>query len=154
MKSYLDEMKVGLAIVFAAVLIAVYIFLNVGRDFIESDSHGAFPPGIYVQTGNIYEGFFKEPFESVVIIVRDGRCFVVSTHHDKVIAVGPAQIYEYLLRENVNIEDIIVIVHNHLYPNGFSPGDDFFYHYFCKRGFRGVYCIWYPATKTTRIKEE
>ena len=156
MKSYWETAKYSLAIIFLLVCLgALGLFNLIMRPTIEDAAlfGGQIPPA-HVEKGNIFEQFFTEPFESMVLLAQDGTFYTMTTQHDLVIAIQPAQVYEFLLKENLEVKDLVIIIHNHLSPAGFSPGDDYFYRYFVKRGFQGAFCIYYPATRHVLVKEE
>jgi hypothetical protein len=150
-------MRYALAAIFFLIILAAFAFFNL---IMQQDSQGpissvAAPPTLaYVESGNIFSAFFKEPFERVVLLARDGTFYAFTTQDENAIAVYPEQIYKHLLKQGTEAKDLVIIIHNHWYPDKFSPGDLCFYRYFVKRGFQGSFCIFYSYSRHVLVKED
>jgi len=152
MNSYLRDMKYAICGILLIVALAVLAAYNLIHPADPVAQPAQLIP-VYIKSGNVFSALFTEPFETMVILARDGNLFTFTTKHDWIIAIPPSYIYEHLLKRNVEPKDILIIIHNHLAPGAFSPGDIAFYHYFRNRGFRGVFCIYYPYSRRVLIKE-
>lgn len=110
---------------------------------------------IYVTKGLLFPDFFKEPFETAVFVLKDGRFYTFSSHHEHGIYLygGGSVIIEYLKKEGINIEDVAIVIHNHLTPASFSPINHRFFHQLQQAGFKGFFAIYYPFSKKVRIRK-
>lgn len=155
MKSYFDEMKYALAGVLLLVCLGAFAVFNLITQPESADiSAGPLPQTVYAKTGNIFDAFFTEPFETMVILARDGTFYTFTTQYDRTIAIPPSYIHEYLLKQNIEPKDISIIIHNHPAPSGFSDADNVFFRYFKRQGFQGSFCIYYPFSKSVLVKED
>jgi len=109
---------------------------------------------VSVTTGSVIFGFFREPFETAVFIFRDGSFLTFSTNDDKAVSVPISWVTESIENTGRAVSDIILCVHNHFSPSGFTPGDTDAYRYLRDKGFRGVFGIYYTATGRFREFEE
>ena len=74
-------------------------------------------PTVYIETGNLYEDWFKEPFEKLYFVFKDGTVMAFSTHHAHTVDVNITWIIDRIRTEGREIADILLIVHNHFaYP--------------------------------------
>jgi len=147
------NMKYAILGIFLVVCLAAFAVFNLINQHNISEQPAQSIP-VYETSGNIFEPLFREPFETMIILGSDGIFYTFTSHHALTIAIQPAQVYEHLLKENIEPKDIVIIIHNHLYPGEFSPGDNYFYRYFVKRGFQGAFCIYYPFSKRVLVKED
>jgi len=109
---------------------------------------------VSITGGSIIKGFFREPFETVVFIFRDGSFLTFSTNDDKSVSVPISWVITSIQRSGRAVSDIILCVHNHFSPSGFTPGDVDAYRYLTGRGFWGVFGIYYPVSGKFREIEE
>jgi hypothetical protein len=103
---------------------------------------------------NLYANVFKEPFELVLFQFIDGSVYLLTTQHADHIEVPPYKIVEGFKRLGYRMSDLVLVVHNHLLPSGFSIPDNAFYALLRSEGFHGVFGIYYPMTKTVIIKPD
>lgn len=96
--------------------------------------------------GSVLSGFFREPFETVVFIFRDGSFLTFSTNDEKSVAAPTSWLVESIQKTGRVVPGIVFCVHNHFSPLGFTPGDRDAYRYLKGKGFRGVFGIYYTAT--------
>lgn len=101
---------------------------------------------VSVTGGSVISGFFREPFETAVFIFRDGSFLTFSTSDDKFISVPISWVVESIEKTGRTAPDIILCVHNHFSPIGFTSGDRDAYYYLRGKGFRGVFGIYYTAS--------
>ena len=101
---------------------------------------------VNIGEGSLCKLIFREPFESVVFLFRDGSFVVFSTGHDKAIAVPASWLLDYIRETGRDIKDCLLVVHNHFAPTGFSESDLQTWHYLVRNGFTGVFGIYYPAS--------
>jgi len=101
---------------------------------------------IYGTEGNLWLTMFREPFETVVFLFRDGSVVTFSTHDAATIDAPISMLVDYLKKSGRSLKDCLIVVHNHFTPAGFTMGDESSYGYLKFRGFRGVFGIYYTAT--------
>ena len=101
---------------------------------------------IYGTEGNLWLTMFREPFETVVFLFRDGSVVTFSTHDASTIDAPISMLVDYLKKSGRSLKDCLIVVHNHFTPAGFTMGDESSYAYLKFRGFRGVFGIYYTAT--------
>jgi hypothetical protein len=101
---------------------------------------------LYCGEGSICKAVFTEPFETVVFLFRDGSFLTYSTHDDKIIDAPISVLADEVINSGRFLEDCLLIVHNHFSPVGFTQGDETCYEFLKRKGFRGVFGIYYPAT--------
>jgi len=109
---------------------------------------------VSVTGGSVISGFFREPFETAVFIFRDGSFLTFSTKDDKAVSVPISWVTESIENTGRAVSDIILCVHNHFSPSGFTTGDKDAYYYLRGKGFRGVFGIFYTANGKFREIEE
>ena len=105
---------------------------------------------VTVTQGDVISGFFREPFETIVFIFRDGSFLTFSTNDDNAVGVPISWVTGMIEKTGRSISDIILCVHNHFQPSGFTSPDVGSYRYLRGKGFRGVFGIFYTATGTFR----
>jgi len=119
-----------------------------GAEFIGSGD------SVLIKQGVIWKGspaFFTEPFETVVFVFRNGSWVSFTTQHAEAIDCPISLMVEAIIKSGRRIEDITHCVHNHFTPRGFTSGDMDARHYLARKGFAGVFGIYYPASE--RFKE-
>ena len=109
---------------------------------------------VAIEQGSLCKGIFRDPFEKVVFLFRDGTFLVFSTGHEKAVLVPIAWILHFIEESGRDIKDCLLIVHNHFSPMGFSESDLQTYQYLYRKGFRGVFGIYYPSTGKFRGVED
>ena len=111
---------------------------------------------IYIVAYNEYPFFkkiFAEPFETLLLIFRDGTMIAITARLKNVIPISPWAIREIIGRHNKKIKDIALAIHNHLIPARESFGNKYVYRKFRELGFKGVFCIYYPFSGKVRALE-
>jgi hypothetical protein len=134
------------------ICLALLLSVPVGKS--QSDIAVFASESVSVTGGSIISGFFREPFETAVFIFRDGSFLTFSTNDDKAVSVPISWVTESIENTGRAVSDIILCVHNHFSPSGFTPGDTDAYRYLRDKGFRGVFGIYYTATGRFREFEE
>ena len=109
---------------------------------------------VTVTQGDVISGFFSEPFETIVFIFRDGSFLTFSTNDDNAVGVPISWVTGMIEKTGRSISDIILCVHNHFQPSGFTPADVGSYRYLRGKGFRGVFGIFYTTNGQFREIEE
>jgi len=109
---------------------------------------------VYIKTGNIYKGFFKEPFETILFIFKDGDFFTFTNQYADEIHLPIGYLEEFLKKQGKKIEDIEIVIHNHNTPNNFSLPNHQYYYRLKKRGFNGKFKIYYPFNGLVRDYKE
>jgi hypothetical protein len=109
---------------------------------------------VSVTGGSVLPGFFREPFETVVFIFRDGSFLTFSTSDSTRVGVPISWVVESIEGTGRAVSDSILCVHNHFIPVGFSPVDRESDSYLRGKGFRGVFGIYYTTNGKFREIEE
>lgn len=101
-----------------------------------------------VEFGNIYNGYqvkFTEHFEIAYFIFNNGNVIRFTNKlADRVILPDLTNLFNRL---NIKFEDLMVVIHNHLYLSGFSRADIRLYYKLKRLGFSGEYQIYFPFAK-------
>lgn len=134
--------------------ICLALLLSTQADRSQSASSSFTSASVSVTAGSVISGFFREPFETAVFIFRDGSFLTFSTNDDKAVSVPISWVTEIVQETGRPISDIILCVHNHFSPSGFTTGDKAAYYYLRGKGFRGVFGIYYTANGKFREFEE
>lgn len=95
-----------------------------------------------------WQSLFAEPFETAYIFLKDNT-FFPWTNREGVIYMEVGKLEEMLEKNGYKIEDITVIIHNHLKDRTFSPRDHKQYRRLKKHGFRGMFLLYSNLTKKT-----
>lgn len=145
---------VAFALVALAVMSAIYVIRRGWETGSVAGSLAAFGGGqaddaitLYMTQGQICEQYFREPFETCLVVMTDLAALTFSTHEAGRISVPAKVIIEHVKKLGYEVEDIAVIVHNHFTPAGFTQNDKDTYQYLKREGFRGAFGIWYTAVK-------
>jgi len=107
-----------------------------------------------VTNGSVVAGFFSAAFETVAFIFRDGSFLAFSTNDDKAVTVPISWVVEHIQKTGHAVPDIILCVHNHFSPVGFTPADQDSYWYLKRKGFSGVFGIYYTVSGRFREFKE
>jgi hypothetical protein len=137
-------------VVIFLVIMAVAILIFVGLVFFNSFHD---PSEVYVTSGYLFPRFFKEPFETVVFLFKDGQFMTFSTHQEKSIEWPVESMMERIKKGGLKLEDCIWIVHNHFGLAPFSQANTCTLSILQRNGFSGEFSIYYTASKKVRSKE-
>jgi len=134
----------------ALLLISLALVLGTPVDGSQSSDLFFVPVSVSV-AGGFYDGseiagFFTEPFETVVFRFRDGSFLTFSTNEGSAVGVPISWVTETIEKNGHAVSDIVLCVHNHFTPTGFTLADRRSCGYLRDRGFRGVFGIYYTAT--------
>jgi len=99
--------------------------------------------------GNLFDGVLKPPSELAFFLFKDGDFFVVTNDLENSIFIPDTE--NFFRKQGKEIKDLILVYHNHNIPSRFSKIDIRFYRYLKKRGFKGIFGIYYPFNKTVKI---
>ena len=109
---------------------------------------------IYASRTNLFEMFFKDATESIIVQFKDGDIFIYSTLEIGAVTVDPAQMVDHLTRlKGKKVSDIIQVTHNHFSEQGFTREDEAFCRYLEERGFTGDFCIYHTESKKLEIRK-
>jgi len=97
-----------------------------------------------------FKKVFSEPFETLLLIFRDGTMITITAQLENVIPVSAWTIREIIGKHDKKIEDIALAIHNHLIPMRESFGNKYVYKKLKESGFKGVFCIYYPFSGKVR----
>jgi len=96
---------------------------------------------------NVFGSIFTEPFESLLIVFKDGKRSLSFTIHDEIRTGLDTFEIKYLLdKRGRKIEDIAYTVHNHLTPRRPTTGNFRAHNSLKEMGFEGPSFVYYPAT--------
>ena len=138
---------------FAFIVMAIVVVLLGAfyAEFLRPSSGG---DTIYVTEANIFRTCFKEPFERIVFLMRDGNSLTYTTHHEHSIRVNFAYFRQSIKKRGYETRDIIYCVHNHLISPRFSEADIRLYRYMRGDGFTGIFALYHQPTKRIIPYEE
>ena len=103
---------------------------------------------LFITEAQLCDSYFREPFETCLVVAYDLRLASFSTHEATRIGVSASVIVDKLGKMGIRPKDIAVIVHNHFTPSPFTDADRATHRYLVARGFAGAFGIWYTATST------
>jgi len=149
-KSY-QKIGIGFVIFILALLVFTAMLKGDGKN---NTTAIAFSDIVYIKEFNIYTGFFTEPFETLLLIFKNGDGFAISTHNEHGIYVPFGWLEGFLKRKHREIKDIIIIIHNHKIPTSFTPGNMYYYRKFKEAGFEGHFQIYYTFDGRVRTLEK
>lgn len=97
------------------------------------------------------EIFGNQPIEILVYFTKK-HCYQTTSLNAFYVDCNILWLEGELKKNGESISDIVLIIHNHLLPGGFSKddGDIAVYRYFTNRGFKGLFCLWFNH-QITRI---
>lgn len=98
----------------------------------------------------LFKKVFSEPFETLLLIFRDGTMITMTAQLENAIPISAWTIGEIIGKHDKKIKDIALAIHNHLIPVKESFGNKYVYRRLKKRGFKGVFCIYYPFSGEVR----
>jgi hypothetical protein len=100
------------------------------------------PQSIYITKGNIFDGVFTEPTETVYFIFFNGDLISFSTHDAYCINLSAYWYKTYLESQGREMREVAIMMHNHFgYPK-LSEGDRNILLMFRNYGFKGSFCVW------------
>lgn len=100
---------------------------------------------------NPWQSLFTESIETLYIIIEDRVAFKYSNQNEIEVRMTLGKLEKELRtpERNYKIEDIAVIIHNHLKGCTFSPADRKLYWRLKKYGFRGLFLLYSHTTNKT-----
>ena len=109
---------------------------------------------IYVTEASIFRACFKEPFERIVFLMKDGNAITYTTHHEPFVIMNYGWFRQALKKRGYQISDVIYCIHNHLSSPRFSPKDKDLYRWMKNDGFTGIFALYHQVTKEIIIYKE
>lgn len=107
-------------------------------------------PPVYIKKFNLFEQIYKEPIETALLVFRNGDSYTFTTNEDSRTAIS----IDYLERiEKKKIKDLALVVHNHWTPAPFSESNNRLYFRLKRKGFKGLFGIYYPVHKKIKYKD-
>jgi len=102
----------------------------------------------YIQHISIdfFKPLFKEPFETVYFIFKDGRGLAITSNDYDYVDCDASVALRYIEDSERKIEDCWLIIHNHLTPRHMTLKDKGFRSYFRDRGFEGIFLIYHQSS--------
>ena len=102
---------------------------------------------LYVSKGNVFEGFFTNPYEECVFVMDDGNFYVFTTMDEGFISGEVSMFYTALEADGYTIYNVMIVMHNH-FANPFpSAPDKNTLTRMRMSGFDGKFGIYVTATK-------
>jgi len=105
----------------------------------------------YIQEGNIFDNVFTEPFETIVLVCKDGH-WISFTQQLAGTVFFPLDALE--TKYNIHLEDVVIIMHNHFAIPHFSISDKNMLKLLRRRGFTGSFGIYITSTKKIILYED
>lgn len=101
--------------------------------------------------GNPWQSLFTEPSETAYIIMDDWVTFTFSNQDENQVFLTIGKLEKQLQtpKRKYKIEDIAIIIHNHLKDCKFSPTDYKQHRRLKKYGFRGLFLLYSHVTNKT-----
>ena len=98
---------------------------------------------VYMMRGNIFSQAFTEPVEVVIFIADNGNFYRFTNYMSDSVSLVMEE-FEYILeKDGLTIENLIIVIHNHLIPPfKFSQKDKKFYSFLVSKGFKGLFLLW------------
>lgn len=96
-----------------------------------------------------WQKLFTEPVETVYIIMKDYTIFPHSSYYEDVVYMEIGRLEKAIKKKGYKIEDIAVVIHNHLDDSRFSILDRKQYRRFKKYGFNGFFLLYSHITNKT-----
>jgi len=103
---------------------------------------------------DVFNDYFTEPNEILYFIMEDYKIFCYTDSLKNKISVSLFKLEKFLKKEGYEIENIAVIIHNHLLDCKFSKTDKKTYQRFKKYGFKGMYLLYSNLTNKVYILED
>ena len=123
-----------------ALLMAFYSEFIIPKSYINSGD------SIYITEANIFRACFKEPFERLVFVMKDGNSFTYTTRDETSVRASYPYFRSSLKKKGYEISDIIYCIHNHLAVPVFSEADKKFCRHMREDGFVGIFALYYQPT--------
>lgn len=98
---------------------------------------------------NPWQQLFTEPFEIAYVIMKDRITFTYTSGLENEVYISIGKLEKKLKKMGYKIEDIVVVIHNHLTDYKFSPRDYKMYRRLKKYGFKGHFLLYSHMTNKT-----
>ena len=105
------------------------------------------PKVLYVSEGNIFDGSFTVPVETMFVVCFDGHVYGLSTQEPNQVSVSPFYLKTFLEERGHTLKDVAIMMHNHFARPVFSGADNNSLLKLRNYGFRGSFGIYITATK-------
>ena len=138
------------SIVIAVGVFISFVFVGVWNSLTSS---GGGNSTIYVTEGNIFRMCFNEPFERLVLLMKDGNSITYTTQHEYCVHVSFGYIRHSIKKRGYETSDIIFCIHNHLVSPRFSQKDKDFCRHMRDDGFTGIFAIYHRPSSRVIIYE-
>lgn len=100
----------------------------------------------YVYRENIFDEKFTEPFESLYIVLYNGTEFRFTLKHVSKVVLPLDYLIRQLKKDNKDIKDVAIIIHNHFRSPRFSLQDKVMLYQLRDMGYEGSFCIYFTPT--------
>ena len=98
-------------------------------------------------TSSSFAPFFKEFYESLLVILKDGMVvFFTEQRVDCIQSLSTHCLINVIEYFGYRIDDVAIIVHNHNLPKPISKRDKKFCRSLGKYGFKGKFLVFYPVS--------
>ncbi len=99
------------------------------------------------------EEIFTEPFETLVVITRDGKAITVTNQLARQVRSSVAEIENFLKSIDCGLDSVELIIHNHPTPSRWSLQDKRFYYRLKREGYKGDFVLYFPWSQSLRYME-
>ena len=106
------------------------------------------PQSVYVSEGNIFDGRFNNPVETLYVICFNGHYYSLSTQEANQISISPFFLKTFLEERGYTLKDVAILMHNHFYMPMLSYPDRNSLLKLRNYGFRGSFGIYITSTDT------
>ncbi len=94
------------------------------------------------QTEELFQEWFNDPLEKLIVIMEDGFTLVFVTSTEWFVNLEPREYFLEIKQSGYKISDIKYVVHNHWVLEKFSQGDKNLFNVLIKRGFNGHFLLY------------
>ena len=101
---------------------------------------------VYVTQRNIFNGAFRETFESCVMVLNNGDWIEFTTRDGDKIAANVSVVEILLTEYGATLGDVVIIMHNHFASPNFSEADIKTIRYLRGQGYTGSFGIYVTST--------
>ena len=110
------------------------------------------PQTLYISEGNIFDGQFQSPVETLFLICFDGYAYSLSTHDGYKVDVSAYYIKTFLEDRGRTLKNVAIMIHNHFAMPMLSGPDRTFLLQIRNYGYRGSFGIYITSTQCVVIE--
>ena len=109
---------------------------------------------LFVSHHNLFETSFTQPYEIIFFVFSDGDVYGFTTKHESCVLVSGSHLIKYMKDEGKGIEDLVIVIHNHLTSPIFSAADKRFCVMLRQLGYDGAFLLYHCPTGKIKVLED